>query len=343
VPSVFDDDSMGETGNLPPEAFAEYSEPLEVNDSWISSATREEQHVAMRAWWFQRYEDPARSTPYESNDGGYIYISGGPFHPQEELSARFSRLVGFDVIQALVRELWAEVGDDWAPVDRFGGEFDVEAHERHEPFGQFDWSLDSDYERLKDLAAENRTGTDVLHRHAYIALIAAMETYLWGTTKYWVETDEGVLRNLVTKLQRYSQKPLKLGEIFSRHLGLKDEINEDLKNTVWHRLETVKPLMECAFDAQLPSIKPLLPWIVWRHDLVHRNGRTSSGEIVALTPEHLDRLLRLILEFCIAVETVVNGKWPDETAMISLTLLRRRLARMGDAGKEDPPPPEELF
>ena len=43
----------------------------------------------MRQWFYERYEDPVNSQPYESSEGGYIYINGGPFDAREELETEF--------------------------------------------------------------------------------------------------------------------------------------------------------------------------------------------------------------------------------------------------------------
>lgn len=44
----------------------------------------------VRDWFFYMYEDPASQTPYESAEGGYQYIWGGPFEAREEIEAKFS-------------------------------------------------------------------------------------------------------------------------------------------------------------------------------------------------------------------------------------------------------------
>lgn len=41
----------------------------------------------MVAWFLDTYEDPAENTPY---DGGYVYIWGGPYFPEEEISLQFT-------------------------------------------------------------------------------------------------------------------------------------------------------------------------------------------------------------------------------------------------------------
>ena len=47
---------------------------------------RKAQKLEMMIEWFhQNYEDPAESTPYESAEGGYIWIWGGPYDARDEL------------------------------------------------------------------------------------------------------------------------------------------------------------------------------------------------------------------------------------------------------------------
>ena len=47
-----------------------------------------EQVELMKEWFYENYEDPANRTPYESAEGGYIWIWGGPrFTPNIERMA----------------------------------------------------------------------------------------------------------------------------------------------------------------------------------------------------------------------------------------------------------------
>ena len=43
------------------------------------------QTEAMRKWFFEHFEDPAHRTPYESREGGYQWIWGGPYDARERL------------------------------------------------------------------------------------------------------------------------------------------------------------------------------------------------------------------------------------------------------------------
>ncbi len=40
-------------------------------------------------WFFEHYEDPVHSLPYDSGEGGYQWIYGPPHDAEEELSAAF--------------------------------------------------------------------------------------------------------------------------------------------------------------------------------------------------------------------------------------------------------------
>lgn len=67
-------------------------------------------------YWFKRnYEDPSNETPYESAEGGFQYVWGGPYDAHEELEAEFSGIVSESLIEKAAEEVEAEGIIDWAP------------------------------------------------------------------------------------------------------------------------------------------------------------------------------------------------------------------------------------
>lgn len=76
----------------------------EIPLSDFEDMSREEQIETMRSWFLENYEDPVERTPYESSEGGYIYIWGGPYDAHEELSV-FGGYVPDDVIEELAHDL----------------------------------------------------------------------------------------------------------------------------------------------------------------------------------------------------------------------------------------------
>jgi hypothetical protein len=113
-------DHMGddELGNLPPEAFSPWDVdgPFDPQDHWLRTAKRDHQVIALRSWFLERFCDPAHNTPYESAEGGYQFIHGGPYDPADVLPDRFGAIVEDDVIEEVVGELYEQVGHQWAPL-----------------------------------------------------------------------------------------------------------------------------------------------------------------------------------------------------------------------------------
>jgi len=66
---------------------------------------REDQLAEVKKWFFSKYEDPVESCPYESREGGYQYIWGGPYDAREEIESEFGEVVDESVIDEVVSEL----------------------------------------------------------------------------------------------------------------------------------------------------------------------------------------------------------------------------------------------
>jgi PIN like domain len=90
----------------------------------IGSLSREDAIAEIKAWFFSNYEDPAHSCPYESREGGYQYIWGGPYDAREEIEGEYSDVVSDSIIDEVVSDLesecmeWSAVPDGY-PEDEF--------------------------------------------------------------------------------------------------------------------------------------------------------------------------------------------------------------------------------
>ncbi|WP_363755474.1 hypothetical protein [Sphingobium sp. LSP13-1-1.1] len=69
---------------------------------------------AMVDWFAANYEDPAQSTPYDSSEGGYQYIWGGPYDAEEEIWGAFPD-ADEEWIARAVDEVQNDGTFDWAP------------------------------------------------------------------------------------------------------------------------------------------------------------------------------------------------------------------------------------
>lgn len=86
-----------------------------VTPSQLKRMGREKQRDYVRAWFGSNYEDPAEETPYNGQEGGYLYIWGGPYDAREELWAEFEGILSEERIEALADEIESDGITDWAP------------------------------------------------------------------------------------------------------------------------------------------------------------------------------------------------------------------------------------
>ena len=49
----------------------------------LSRMRKDDAVEAIKDWFLENFEDPAESTPYESAEGGYQYIWGGPYDTRD--------------------------------------------------------------------------------------------------------------------------------------------------------------------------------------------------------------------------------------------------------------------
>lgn len=76
---------------------------------------RQDRINALVEWFHAHYEDPAIRLPYDSREGGYQWIYGGPHDARDELSDNYPNEPE-DIIEAAVAEIEADGLTEWAPI-----------------------------------------------------------------------------------------------------------------------------------------------------------------------------------------------------------------------------------
>lgn len=312
-----DDDN--ELGNLPPEAFSTWDVdgPFEPQNHWLETAGKDDQIIAMRAWFLGRYCDPANNTPYNGREGGYQFIHGGPYDPADVLPSRFARAVEDDVIQEVIDELHQQVGDEWAPVqhsvpDDYDDDYGVTIEDSSQPLA-----------RLHDRLAQSKqvltlqgdfSAQQLARNLAFGSVITSLESFLWETVTYWVDHDDTTLINIVTKFAAFRDQPLKLGQIFEKRETLKNDIKGYLQNLVWHRWDKVAPLFTLGLGIDIPSFKQFEGALIKRHDIVHRSGFSKTGERIDVDVPEIEALCEQVIRFANEInEKLANHKSVNST------------------------------
>jgi hypothetical protein len=89
-------------------------DPLTLPPDDFEGMTIEEAVELIKEWFFENFEDPAHSAPYESAEGGYQYIWGGPYDARDVIGNIFADTASNELIEAAIKEIESE-GWDWVP------------------------------------------------------------------------------------------------------------------------------------------------------------------------------------------------------------------------------------
>lgn len=265
-----------------------------ISSQDLPHAEREDQLDAMRTWFHQNYEDPVHSCPYDSREGGYQYIYGGPYEADDELNNEFGSIVEDEVIQELADDLEAETPYWSGPSDIIPDDLDdyffrssAESFRQTDAFHQ---SV-SNIERLLQTNVEAADRQCML-RLLYVNVITALETYLSAKFISSVNGDENLLRKFVETTPEFKNQRVPLSDIFSTHDAIKKQVQEHLLDVVWHRLDKVAPMFQHTLEIPFPpDLKELHKSLLVRHDCVHRNRRTKEGEERLLYENDIKALL----------------------------------------------------
>jgi hypothetical protein len=297
-----------DTSAFPNRAISQ-DHPFDPSDDWLGKgATQKQRLIALRAWFRARFWDPANDTPYE---GGYIWVNGGPYSPEEELADRFSGVVDQSLIDQVAKEMMEEVGDEWARIhtafeDDYDDRFDIDALSEETPLDRLNTRMAKAMGVLALQGGEEEK--TLLRQLVFGTAITALESFLWETMAFWVERDDQVRRELFTRLPALKDQPLKLGTIFERHEGLKEELKGYLQNLVWHRWDRVAPLFAIGLAIKAPNFQQFDAALIKRHDIVHRSGHDKAGTAISVSDEEIKELSSQILAFASQIHTELESR-----------------------------------
>jgi hypothetical protein len=279
---------------------------------------REAKLEEMREWFHANYEDPAQRTPYMTSEGGYIWIWGGPYDAREELESNFGHEVPEDVIDELVNELNSQ-SFEWAPVPKPEDYDDELLNEPEKGIVDFYGNFYKALENVQTLLDANLDAEpqQYLHRLLFVNVITAMETYLSDAFINTVMPDSELVRKLVETSPEFKKEKISLSEIFKSMATIEDQAIKYLSEISWHHLQRVKPMYKDTLGIDFPKdLGGIYKAVLTRHDIVHRNGKTTKNEEVNVSADDVNELIVAVQAFVKHINdgiVAMNNPWgPDE-------------------------------
>jgi hypothetical protein len=228
-----------------------------IKASDLPHAERDTQVEAMREWFLQNFEDPAENTPYDSGEGGYQFIWGGPYDAQEQLSEEFGGVVPDDVIEELADKL-SDISTEWSgnsnssdSSDQFDKYLYDLGPDTLAPLEGFQGSV-LNIRRLLEVKIEAADYQCFL-RLLYVNVITALESYLSDRFKASINADPALLRKLVETTPEFQRDKIPLSDIFKASEEIGQKVKTHLSELVWHRLDRVSPMFRDTLGVEFPT------------------------------------------------------------------------------------------
>lgn len=223
------------------------------------------------------------------------------------------------VLEVLAPE--AKVSTDATEFVGGGGEgcddFDLllEINREHTKF--FD-NFHSSAESIKQLcrASIQPAQEKLLNRLLYANSITAMETYLSDLLTNTVNRFPSLTRKVVENEDGFSEKKIKLSDLFKCYENISNEVSDYLNKMIYHRLTNVRKIYHSVLAIEVPEIASLLRATNIRHDIVHRNGKSSTGVEHLISREDVLAVLAEVESFIGVIDSqaknVYFSMWEDD-------------------------------
>lgn len=290
----------------------EYFHPDEtypISKDRLREAKADYQIEVMKDWFHQHFENPVEITPYESAEGGYIYVWGGPYDAREELESEFDGVVSQKAIGRLVDEL-EEGCSEWSgkPTSEDYDEYyynviasNTDAHENL-------ISAQDGTRRLLNTSSKGES-RELLFRLLFVNAVTILETFLSDTFINTISADQFLLKKFVASNPDFKDRKFSLNELFDCLDKIEKDVRNYLLDLIWHNLPKVKEIYRSTLSIDFPdSMKPLYAAVIKRHDIVHRNGRDKEGRQIKVSRQDVEDILTTVRDLADHIDSHFQGK-----------------------------------
>lgn len=137
----------------------------------------------------------------------------------------------------------------------------------------------------------------LMQRLAFSGVFSALEAYLSDTMKKQVLNRPAVKRRFIESHDKFSgMKKFSFNEIFKKMDELDQLIIDELDFISFHNMDVIPELFKRVLFIDFPKdcISALCEAVKKRHDIVHRNGKDTSGKLISVTNQDVIALTDLV-------------------------------------------------
>lgn len=150
---------------------------------------------------------------------------------------------------------------------------------------------------LSKIETETPKLKNILLRQVFIGIIGSLETFLSEVFIVLTLSNRKYLENFVKTFPEFQKTKFALSEIFIQHDKISETAKKAMIDIIYHNLVIVKNMYNSTFEINFPEIGEVNKFIIKRHDLVHRNGKTKDGEKLGINNVEIESMVIIIKTF----------------------------------------------
>lgn len=280
----------------------------------LKKLKKEDQIELMRSWFLQRFTDPVHNSPYESAEGGYIWIYGGPFSSEEILSDEFGKFVKDDIIFELSKDLDSGC-EQWTRTTNYDDE--LYPHDYAEQFFDKDQKVKDLYSLLEanlnsvgkltdEIPSLNGNEKKFALMMNFSFCITLLETYLSDVFAVQVLNEQYLMERYLKSDKNLSAEKFSLSQLFEKSNEVDSIVRKRISETSFHNMATVNSLYKNVLNVELGDIENLLKLVSKRHDFIHRGGKNVDGVEVVTSIEEIYSLIETVKKLSLKIRDQID-------------------------------------
>lgn len=134
---------------------------------------------------------------------------------------------------------------------------------------------------LSDISKGNIANREYLVSVLYANVITLLESYLSETFLNLVLNNENYIQKFVETFHDYKYENLKLNDLYKKFESIESIVAKSITEVIFHNIPKVQGMYKDTLGIKFPrELEKIHQAIKNRHDIVHRNGRTTNRKLI---------------------------------------------------------------
>lgn len=141
---------------------------------------------------------------------------------------------------------------------------------------------------------------DTFYKMAYGHAVTLMESFLADTVRSLIITSDKYFANAISNVHCLKNAKFSISDIVKQKDGAKGFAITELSKVMYHNVSKVKDILDAVIDKKIQvDITEVSKITLLRHDIVHRDGKTTDGKLIKVDRE-------IVIEVIDSIEQFVN-------------------------------------